>query len=379
MKISAIICEFNPLHNGHEYLISQAKAQTDCEAVVCVMSGGFTQRGEMSVLDKYLRAKHAVLCGADAVLELPAPFAVAPAEIFAKGAVKIINSVGADYTLVFGCEGCENDDILKAARLALDESADFKRELAARLDGGDSFIKSYAAAFEAVGGNPKVLSRPNNVLGVEYVKAMLSTRGGADFIAVARTDGGYNDESLCGKYASAKSIRKHPGEEIIKNFMPKCSYDDFKESADNSERFYRLAADFLYLCDKENLKRVFGCGEGLENALKNLAFGNGYAQIISAATSKRYSSARISRILCANLLGLYADETERFLSCDLPIKVLAVKKERADSLLPMLSASFTPSPDAQKCWELNSRAYGLWRYLNTPLSYDNEREKMILV
>ncbi|MDE6691422.1 MAG: nucleotidyltransferase family protein, partial [Clostridia bacterium] len=88
MKISAIICEFNPFHNGHEYLISRAREINGCDKVVCVMSGSFTQRGDICRTDKFLRAKHAILCGADAVIELPAPFAVAPAEIFAQGAVK---------------------------------------------------------------------------------------------------------------------------------------------------------------------------------------------------------------------------------------------------------------------------------------------------
>ena len=114
MKISVIICEFNPFHYGHGYLLSRAKELGD--AVVCVMSGSFTQRGEICRTDKFLRAKHAVLCGADAVVELPAPFAVAPAEIFARGAVKIAGAIGGDVTLVFGSESGERSAKSEAKR-----------------------------------------------------------------------------------------------------------------------------------------------------------------------------------------------------------------------------------------------------------------------
>ena len=93
MKILAIICEFNPFHNGHRYLLEKAKKLSGADAVLCIMSGNFTQRGEICVLDKYTRAKHAILGGADCVIQLPAPFAVAPAEIFAKGAIKILSSI----------------------------------------------------------------------------------------------------------------------------------------------------------------------------------------------------------------------------------------------------------------------------------------------
>ena len=93
MKTYGIICEYNPFHNGHKFLIEKAKEITECDAVLCIMSGNFTQRGEMCIADKYTRAKHAVLGGADCVIQLPSPFAVAPAEIFASGAIKILSSI----------------------------------------------------------------------------------------------------------------------------------------------------------------------------------------------------------------------------------------------------------------------------------------------
>ena len=107
MKICAVICEFNPFHNGHKYLIEKAKRQSDCDAVLCIMSGNFTQRGEVCIFDKYTRARHAIAGGADCVIQLPAPFAVAPAEIFAKGAIKILSSIPDVTEIAFGCESAD--------------------------------------------------------------------------------------------------------------------------------------------------------------------------------------------------------------------------------------------------------------------------------
>ncbi|MDE7379991.1 MAG: nucleotidyltransferase family protein, partial [Clostridia bacterium] len=321
MKISAIICEFNPFHNGHEYLISRAKEINGCNKVVCVMSGSFTQRGDICRTDKYLRAKHAILCGADAVIELPAPFAVAPAEIFAQGAVKTVSAINAQTTIVFGCESCEDDgEFITAAEILCNESELFKTALERRLDSGESYIKSYAAAYAECGGNPQTLASPNNILGVEYVKAIARSAKEIDFAPVKRVGAGYNDTALSGRFSSASGIRANAQAPEIKQVMPDCSYSDFIKSTDNAERFERLAADYLYLCDKNDLKRVYGCTEGLENRLKSLAFGHSFEEICELAATKRYSKSRIRRIITANILNLYADQTQKFLNAPLPLK-----------------------------------------------------------
>ncbi len=379
MKICAIICEFNPFHNGHKYLLERARKISGCDAVVCVMSGCFTQRGEMCRTDKYLRAKHAVLCGADAVIELPAPFAVAPAEIFAAGAAQCLKHVPAELSLAFGCERGQSGDFVSAAAILNEESATFKVILARNLDSGESFIKSRLAAFTACGGDTQLLSSPNNILGVEYARAFGKTRPDAKLLPVKRIGAGYCDCRLAGGYSSASGIRANADSDAVKGEMPECSYEDFINSKDNTELFERLAADNLYLCDKDNLKRVYGCTEGLENLLKNLVCENGYAEVVEKAASKRYSKSRIRRILCANLLRLYADETEKFLNCRLAPKVLAVKKQKAARILPLLSAEKEPDAEAKKCLELTSQAYALWQYLNKPLIFNNQNEKMILV
>lgn len=377
MKICAIICEFNPFHNGHAYLLRKAREASGCDAVVLVMSGQFTQRGEICRTDKYLRAKHAILSGADAVLELPAPFAVAPAEIFASGAVKLIGEIDGEITLAFGCESGNKDDFLKTAAALNDESRQFKSALSALIDNGESYIKAYAAAFEACGGDPSLLKNPNNILGVEYTKAALRS-GNIEILPIERVGSSFKDETLKENFSSASAIRANADNPLVKGNMPKCSYDDFINSTDNTERFENLVCDGLFLADTENLKRIFGCTEGLENRLKKFAETGRFEDILEQSSNKRYSKARIRRIMCANLLGLYADDTRRFLSCNLPHKVLAVRAQSADKILPLFK-NCGGDTVAKECYALSSRAYALWRHLSAPLLLDNPDEKIILI
>lgn len=383
MKILAIICEFNPLHNGHAYLMERAKKESGCDALVCIMSGCFTQRGEICRNDKYTRAKHAVLCGADAVIELPVSFAVSPAEIFARGAVKTICTIPGVDTLCFGCEGGSEGDFREAARILNGESGAFRRELERNLGGGESYIRSYRAAFISCGGDGDFISSPNNILGIEYTKALAKAGKNIKILPILRKGAGYGDSELKDNFSSAGAIRANAENEAIAGNMPPYSHRDFTAAHDNGERFYRLAADWLYMCPKQNLTRIYGCTEGLENRLKCAASGADYNKVVNLCTSKRYTQSRIKRILAANLLGLYADETEDFLNSALPLRVLAVNAGTADAILPVLAAvnadNIPPEGAAAKCFALSTRAYGLWRHLSSPLLSDNPNEKMIIV
>ena len=121
MKICAIICEFNPFHNGHQYLLSEAKKRTNADALLCIMSGNFVQRGEIAILDKYTRAKHAVECGADIVIELPTVFATSNAEIFASGAISILSKFPSVTHLAFGAEYADKTAFLETAKGLINE------------------------------------------------------------------------------------------------------------------------------------------------------------------------------------------------------------------------------------------------------------------
>lgn len=372
MNICATICEFNPFHNGHKYFLEQAKKLSGCEAVLCIMSGSFTQRGDICIMDKFVRARHAILGGADCVLELPAPFAVAPAEIFAKGAVKILSSAPSTAYLAFGCEDASLN-FIKAADLLLCESDLFKKTLKNGLARGESYIKSYSEAFEACGGDKNILRSPNNILGVEYCKAALLSGKNIRLLPIQRVGSKFGDDKLSENFSCANAIRKNAGNPLIKGNVPEYVYDDLKNFANQQMLFEELVRFKLVAAEPENLKKIYGCGEGLENRLKNFA-SLPYEKLLTEAAGKRYSISRIKRILLANLLDLYTDDVQSFLKNDLYLRPLAVKKESADLILSSLSDSHYPiiykrrdlnslNQTAEKCFKKDEFAYKIWKFI----------------
>lgn len=375
MKICAIICEFNPFHNGHAYLIRQAREQSGADAVLCIMSGSFTQRGEICIQSEYQRARHAILAGADCVLELPAHFAVAPAEIFAAGAIKILSNIPQVSTLAFGCESCSSEEFYRAAHILLNENEKFKRVLQENLSLGLSYVKSYSAAFVSVGGNAEILQKPNNVLALEYVKSILKCGAKINILPIKRVGAEFASENLCGEFSSARAIRKNLQDENIKNSLPAFVYEDLAKQRQKIEAGVSLYEDLarfaLFNTSTDNLKDIYGCTEGLENKLKSLQ-NLPYAEIIDEATSKRYSSSRIRRILCANALNITQSSTENSFKTKLYLKVLAVKKIVAEQILKALSESEFPTitgANAQlegaagECFKCDKNAYALFNHV----------------
>jgi predicted nucleotidyltransferase len=327
----------------------------------------------MCVLDKYTRARHALLAGADCVIELPAPFAVSPAEIFAAGGIKILSAFPVEKTLAFGCENSDTN-FFGAADILLNESEEFKKVLSESLKRGESYIKSFSKAFSACGGRGKILENPNNILGIEYTKAIKKQGADISILPIQRVGGGYNDEKILKNYSSATAIRKNLGSDCIKDNLPDFVYEDLKGYTSHEDRLNLLLRHSLLTAEGKDMTRIFGCGEGLENRLKGLC-DLPVENIISEATGKRYSSSRIRRILLSNYLGLYSDDCQRFLKSELYIKVLAVKKSVASTLLSELEKSEYPlkgasehttplSPTALECFEIDKRIYEKWRFLN---------------
>ena len=373
MKICGIICEFNPFHNGHEYILKEARKLSGCDAVVCIMSGNFTQRGDICIVEKHTRAKHAVLGGADCVIELPVAFSVSPAEIFASGAVKILSSIPELDTLAFGCESGNERDFLSAAELLTNESEDFKTYLRNKLDEGESYIKSYAFAFEKIGGKAELLSKPNNTLGVEYTKAVLRTGKSIKLLPVKRLGADYNDGTVKQNFSSASAIRMNLTSPLIKDNVPPFTYNDLYDFTAEQAKYEDCLKLILSRTSAEDLTKVYGCNDGLENTLKTLQ-ALPSKQIISNATSKRFTSSRIKRILCANFLNLYQADCKKFLSSDLYISPLAVKRESADKVLSALAKSPYPvltcgsderklSEAAVQCKKQDDFAYLQWQQI----------------
>lgn len=341
MEICGIICEFNPFHNGHCYLLKRARELSGCDYLLCIMSGNFTQRGEIALFDKYTRARHAVLGGADCVIELPAAFSVAPAEIFAKGAVKLLSSIPALTSLSFGSESGNTAELVEAAEIS-DENETFKAELKRNLDGGESYIKSYCNTFGLAGGNPDIIDgKSNNILAIEYIKAFKKTDKPIKFYAVKRQGSDYNDYGLADNFSSASAIRNNLNSEKILTNVPDFVYDDLKNCKNLTEEFQNSLKLILSRTRAEDLTRVYGCSEGLEHALKRLE-NLPFERIIEEATSRRYTSSRIRRILCENFLNLRRKDCEEYLNSPLYFTPLAVKKSAADIIFSALSQTNLP-------------------------------------
>ena len=224
MKVASIITEYNPFHEGHKYHIDQTKKITDSDYIIVVMSGDFTQRGTPAIMDKYARTKQALLSGADLVLELPVYFSTASAEGFAFGAVSILEKLGIADFLVFGSESGNITQIQNTADFLTKEPSEFSQQLQSFLKQGFSFPKAKASALKSFFPNwdETFLSSSNNILGIEYCRALNYFSSTITPMTISRKDNLYNDTSLSeeGKLSSATSIRKVLMDMDIENTNP---------------------------------------------------------------------------------------------------------------------------------------------------------------
>lgn len=216
MKIVGLITEYNPFHAGHLYHMQQARELTGADYCVVLMSGSFVQRGEPAIFDKYLRTKTALLAGADLVLEIPAAFSTASAHEFAAYGVALLSAIGVD-AVVFGSE-CGQIEILKQAAYALNhESAEFRERLRKGLKAGLTYPQARAKALEMEDTWASVLSSPNNILGIEYLRAAEDLHSLMEFYTISRKGSGYHEDTLAdANFPSASAIRG-----IIRNSLSK--------------------------------------------------------------------------------------------------------------------------------------------------------------
>ena len=216
MKIVGLITEYNPFHAGHLYHMQQARELTGADYCVVLMSGSFVQRGEPAIFDKYLRTKTALLAGADLVLEIPVAFSTASAHEFAAYGVALLSAIGVD-AVVFGSE-CGQIEILKQAAYALNhESAEFQERLRKGLKAGLTYPQARAKALEMEDTWASVLSSPNNILGIEYLRAAEDLHSPMEFYTISRKGSGYHEDTLAdASFPSASAIRG-----IIRNSLSK--------------------------------------------------------------------------------------------------------------------------------------------------------------
>ena len=328
MKTVGIICEYNPLHLGHKKQMDEIRRIFGWDtAIVCLMSGNFVQRGAPAILDKSIRAKAAVLCGADLVLELPVEYALSSAEGFAAGGVFILGKF-CDY-LCFGAETADVQQLLDTAKALLSEK--FSPLLKAQLETGKSFPAARQAALAQMGLDAALLESPNNILAVEYCKAMLAQGSAVEPLPIHR-GGSYHDELPDEENPSATSIRKLMVESRdFKSLVPDTARDLFTHaplhSLEAGER--AILAKLRTMTDDQFEDLPYG-SEGLWRKFMHACREQATLEDIIAATkSKRYTRTRIDRMIMCAFLGL----TEADLSSPAPyVRVLALN-DRGRSIL----------------------------------------------
>ncbi|MGM9683313.1 MAG: nucleotidyltransferase family protein [Eubacteriales bacterium] len=305
MAVLGIICEFNPLHSGHKYLLDHARAARD--TVVCIMSGNATQRGELAVCDKYYRAEAAVLCGADLVLELPYPWCASSAEFFARGAVAVLSRIC--DRLLFGSECGDAECIRRWAETAL--SADFAEEYAVRMrDGGRAAQVYLGLLAERTGSEP--LS--NDILGIEYMKAAWTLGADIGFQTLKRSGSAYREEEVeQGMHPSATALRKlmeSDGISALASRLPPESAEVIERAWERGEiadmrKFYSFARFFFALSSPSGFSDLFGaCGgvaERICRAARDSADGEEFFDLMK---TKQYTDARLRRTLLFCLTGV---------------------------------------------------------------------------
>ena len=394
MKICAVICEYNPFHNGHRAQLSKIRETRGCDKILCVMSGNFTQRGEASVFHKRVRARHAVENGADIVTELPAAFAAAPAELFARGAVKLISEIPSVTMLAFGCESGTKESFLATARETLREDKTFKTVLQQHMKDGASYIRARYEALKSLGGalDETLLSSPNNILGVEYCRSLLFYGSAVEPLPLLRTGAGYADTTVYKNLSSATALRGLLGQntrsakKALKRNLPESVLADALAYRPTAYRTAALCS--LLNTPSEQIALAPDCSEGLENRLKSMARSNpDYDRLIDITASKRYTRARLKRILLQNFLGIRLKDVKEWLSAPLYHNVLAVKKQDAQELLAALSEGSFPAvtrrsdfallgKDAAACFALDVRANDLYNALTG--EHTNEFETLFV-
>ena len=387
MRICGVIAEYDPLHNGHAWHLSEARRRTGADLIVCVMSGSFTQRGMPALLSPHTRAEMALRAGADLVLQLPVSFSVCEGERFAMGGAAILRQVGAEY-LCFGAEP-EGIPVLEKAAAQLEEpGAEYQARLHALLNEGMAFPAAQGQALaESLGAAPVLLAQPNTALAICYLRAIHRLRAQITPVPVPRS-GSYHAEDLqadCLPSATAVRAACLGREwEKVKASMPEESYALLQAAFQSGQYHLPDALTPLLrwkLRQGTDFSRLPGLSEGIENRLQLAANGQTREEMVLAVKSKRYSYARINRLLAHVLLDTDARRLEPLPRHAL---VLGFRKGASGLLKNSADESFSfisqmPAHPPTYEMQLDARADDLWNLgANQPFGAIYRQKPVIL-
>ncbi|OOB78274.1 MAG: hypothetical protein ATN34_04625 [Epulopiscium sp. Nele67-Bin002] len=354
MNITAIVAEYNPFHNGHLYQINKIKRDLKSDYIIAIMSGNFSQRGTPCIVDKFIRTKMALSQGVDLVIELPITFATASAETFARGAITTLYHTRIIDNL---CFGCEEDNLLVLSGIASvlsKEPPEYKALLKSYLKMGLSYPTARHKALNNFGEFPQeVLSSPNNILAIEYIKALYQLGSNITPFPIKREVSNFHDTHVHSSIASATALRiaMLNGEKSdMKLAMPSTSLKllEAVETFPDIEKLFYLLHYQLLITKKHELYNIWDVPEKLVNSLyNNFSNSTSYTQLVDMLTSKTYTRSTVYRSLLRILLGITAPPTVtyiRVLGCrQKSIRLLSLLSSKAD--LPVLTSKPYSSTD----------------------------------
>ena len=302
-RVLGIIAEYNPFHNGHLYHLQKSIEETESDYVVAIISGNFVQRGNSSVINKWKKAEMALKSGVDLVIELPTVYSISSAENFAFGAIKILNELKIVKSVSFGTETSDMAALNNIANLLVQEPKEYQDILQKELKMGVSFPKARElAVLKILNDNTRygnILSSPNNILGVEYLKSIKRLKSGMKPHLVKRERVFYNDDAVVDDFASATAIRRllaRNQTEDLSKVLPKSSYEILMEELKKENVVLDIVEyekEIIYNLRNMSLKQLQklpDVSEGLENAIKNAAnLCNNLPELINMIKSKRYT------------------------------------------------------------------------------------------
>ncbi len=362
-----IIAEFNPLHLGHKYLIDEAKK---CGTVVCAISSNFVQRGDTAIFEKRTRAKMALCCGADLVLEIPVCYSMSTAQNFALGGVAALMAAGCD-TLMFGSEAGDISALLKTAEILISDK--FSQILGEKLKSGVTFAKARQEAAEECGAPKDVLQGANNNLAIEYIIASKSLGADFNFKTVKRQGVNHDSGSADSGFASASLIREklYEGDfDFAKKYMPSKAFGLISEAEISKiEKLETSILAFLRTKTLDDFKKLPDISEGVENKLfSSIRVATTLEEVYNNVKSKRYTLARIRRMVLSAFLGV---DNSFFMQKPEYVRVLGfnnkgeeiIRERRKTAEIPLILKATeigALSQKAQKMFALENKATDLY-------------------
>lgn len=306
MKKLAIISEYNPFHNGHNFIQKKAREITNADLLISIMSGDFVQRGEISLIDKYKRANSAMI-SADLVIEMPSFISLQAANLFAQKNIEILNKLKIDY-LAFGIENINEKDFFKTCEILFDNRDKINKDIKNYLDQGMSYAKASYLSSNKYVDNEKFFSA-NNILALEYFRAIKNLNSNIKALPIKRQKSMNKDEYFnFNHFASSSSIRNNINDIKIKEYLPEISYkyiNEFKNQHSffpNNNYLYILFS-YKILIEKRDMKNILCFEEGMDNYLIKMARENkSYEDFIKNSSSQRFTSSRIKRLMINYLL-----------------------------------------------------------------------------